>query len=86
MTCCISSKIGPICTPTPCPEVIGSTDLLESRLISLDQNVQGILSRLNTLENPYKEIFSDTNEISVSLNRIKADLKQFSRKFTFSQK
>ena len=77
-----------ICTPTPCPpaEVIGSTDLLESRLISLDQNIQGMLSRLNTLENPYKEIFSDTNEISVSLNRIKADLKQFSRKFTFFTK
>ena len=75
-----------ICTPTPCPEDIGSTDLLESRLISLDQNVQGILSRLNTLENPYRDIFSDTNKVSESLNRIKADLKQFSKKFTFSQK
>ena len=42
-----------------------------------------MLCRLNTLENQYKEIFSDTNEISVSLNRIKADLKQFSKKFTF---
>ena len=75
-----------ICTPTPCPEDIGSTDLLESRLISLDQNVQGILSRLNTLENPYRDIFSDTNKVSESLNRIKADLKQFSKKFTFFHK
>ena len=71
---------------TPCPEDIGSTDLLESRLISLDQNVQGILSRLNTLENPYRDIFSDTNKVSESLNRIKADLKQFSKKFTFFTK
>ena len=77
-----------ICTPIPChpAEVIRSPDLLESRLTSLDQNIQGILSRLNTMENPYQEIFSDTDEISVSLNRIKADLKQFSRKFTFFTK
>ena len=74
------------CICTPCPEDIGSTDLLESRLISLDQNVQGILSRLNTLENPYRDLFSDTNEISVSLNKIKADLKQFSKQFTFFTK
>ena len=74
------------CTPTPCPEDIGSTDLLEWRLISLDLNVQGILSRLNTLENPYRDIFSDTNKVSESLNRIKTDLKQFSKKFTFFHK
>ena len=75
-----------VCTPTPCPEVIGSTDLLESRLISLDQNVQGILSRLNTLENPYRDLFSDTNKISVSINKLKDDLNQFSKQFTFFTK
>ena len=77
------------CPPsTPCPpaEVIRSSDQLESKLTSLNQNIQGILSRLNTMENPYKTIFSNTDEISVGLNRIKADLKQFSSKFTFFSK
>ena len=77
-----------ICIPIPCPpaEVIRSPDQLESKLTSLNQNIQGILSRLNTMENPYQEIFSNTDEISVGLNRIKADLKQFSSKFTFFTK
>ena len=74
------------CICTPCPEDIGSTNLLESKLISLDQNVQEILSRLNTLENPYRNIFSDTNKVSESLNKIKTDLKQFSKTFTFFTK
>ena len=38
------------------------------------------------MENPYKKIFSDTDEITMSLNKIKADLQQFSSKFTFFTK
>ena len=74
------------CPPsTPCPsaEVIKSSDQLESKLTNLNQNIQGILSRLNTMENPYQTIFSNTDEISGGLNKIKADLTQFSSKFTF---
>ena len=70
-----------VCTPTPCPEVIGTTDLLESRLRSLDQNVQKILSRLNILD-----LFSDTKEISRNIHKLKDDLNQFSKQFAFLKK
>ena len=35
------------------------------------------------MENPYKTIFVNTDEISGGLNKIKTDLTQFSSKFTF---
>ena len=35
------------------------------------------------MENPYQTIFSNTDEISGSLKKLKADLTQFSSKFTF---
>ena len=38
---------------------------------------------MEILENPYRNIFSDTNKVSESLNKIKNDLKQFSKTFTF---
>ena len=68
-----------VCTTTPCPEVM--TDLLESKLRSLEQNVQKILSRLNILD-----LFSDTKEISMNIHKLKDDLNQFSTQFTFLTK
>ena len=41
---------------------------------------------MEILENPYRNIFSDTNKVSESLNKIKTDLKQFSKTFTFFTK
>ena len=41
---------------------------------------------MEILENPYRNIFSDTNKVSESLNKIKNDLKQFSKTFTFLTK
>ena len=45
--------------PLPCPtaEVIQSSNQLEPKLTTLNQKIQGILSRLNTMENPYRAIF-----------------------------
>ena len=73
------SEDGCECTPAPCPEVI--TDLLESRLGSLEQNVQKILPRLNILD-----LFSDTKEISMNIHKLQDDLNQFSKKFAFLTK
>ena len=69
----------------PCPtvETIQSSNQLEPKLTTLNQKIQGILTRLNTMENPYKTIILDTDEISQGLNKIKTDLTRFSTKFTF---
>ena len=43
---------------TPCPPAGGISSLeLESKLINLNQNIQGILSRLNAMENPIRPFF-----------------------------
>ena len=71
--------------PPPCPtaEIIQSSNQLEPKLTTLNQKIQGILTRLNTMENPYRTIVLDTDEISKGLNKIKTDLTKFSNKFTF---
>ena len=74
------------CICTPCPENIGLKNLVESKFISFEQNIQRILERLELLENPYRNIFADTNKVSESLGKIKDDLKQFSKTFTFLTK
>ena len=74
------------CPPCQSVEISESTEVLESKLTSLDKNIQGILSRINTMDNPYTKIFTETDEITMSLNKIKADLQKFSGKFTFFTK
>ena len=74
--------------PPPCPttETIQSSNQLEPKLTALNQKIQGILTRLNIMENPYRTIILDTDEISEGLNKIKIDLTKFSDKFTFFHK
>ena len=59
---------------------------MESKFISFEQNIQRILEKLEVLENPYRNIFSDTTKVSESLGKIKDDLKQLSKTFTFLTK
>ena len=59
---------------------------MESKFISFEQNIQRILEKLEVLENPYRNIFSDTIKVSESLGKIKDDLKQLSKTFTFLTK
>ena len=64
------------CPPhPPCQtvETIPLSSQLEPKLTTLNQKVQGILYRLNTMENPFRTVFLDTDEISGGLNKIKAD-------------
>ena len=74
------------CICTPCPENLGLENLVESKFISFEQNIQRILEKLEVLENPYRNIFSDTTKVSESLGKIKDDLKQLSKTFTFLTK
>ena len=74
------------CICTPCPENIGLENLVESKFISFEQNIQRILEKLEVLKNPYKNIFSDTTKVSESIGKIKDDLKQLSKTFTFLTK
>ena len=71
--------------PPPCPttETIQSSNQLEPKLTALNQKIQGILTRLNIMENPYRSIILDTDEISEGLNKIKIDLTTFSEIFYF---
>ena len=71
---------------TPCPENIGLENLMESKFISFEQNIQRILEKLAVLDDPYRNIFSDTTKVSESLGKIKDDLKQLSKTFTFLTK
>ena len=41
---------------------------------------------MEVLDNPYRNIFSDTTKVSESLGKIKDDLKQLSKTFTFLTK
>ena len=59
---------------------------MESKFISFEQNVQRILENLEVLKNPYRNIFSDTTKVSESIGKIKDDLKQLSKTFTFLTK
>ena len=68
------------CPPhPPCQtvETIPLSSQLESKLTTLNQKIKGILSRLNTMENPYRTIFLDTDEISGGLYKIKSDITKF---------
>ena len=69
----------------PCPQIetIQATNQLEPELIALNRKLQGILNRLNQLENPYRSIIGNTQEINNDLNKIKKDLTKFSEKFNF---
>ena len=74
------------CICTPCPENIRLENLMESKFISFEQNIQRILEKLAVLDDPYRNIFSDTTKVSESLGKIKDDLKQLSKTFTFLTK
>ena len=74
------------CVPCPTTETIQSSNQLEPELIALNKKLQGILNRLNIMENPYRSIFMNTEEINDGLNRIKKDLTKFSEKFNFIRK
>ena len=65
------------CVPCPTTETIQSSNQLEPKLIALNQKLQGILNRLNIMENPYRSIILNTKEINNGLNRIKTDLTKF---------
>ena len=71
------------CVPCPTTETIQSSNQLEPELIALNKKLQGILYRLNILENPYRSIIVNTEEINDDLNKIKKDLTNFSEKFNF---
>ena len=72
----------------PCPQVetIQSSNQLEPELIALNQKLQGILNRLNIIENPYRSIILNTEEIGEGLSKIKIDLTKYSEKFNFFHK
>ena len=71
------------CEPCPTTETIQSSNQLEPELIVLNQKLQGILDRLNMMQNPYRSIILNTEEINDGLNKIKKDLTKFSEKFNF---
>ena len=71
------------CVPCQTIETIQSSNQLEPELIVLNQKLQGILNRLNIMENPYRSITLSTEEINDGLNKIKKDLTEFSEKFNF---
>ena len=73
-------------TCDPCPENIGLENVMESKFNSFEQNIQKILEKLEIINNPYRNIFSDTTRVRESLSKIKEDLKQFSKTFTFLTK
>ena len=78
----------PCPTPPPCQttETIQSSNQLEPELIALKQKLQGILNRLNIMENPYRSIIVNIEEINDGLNKIEKDLTNFSEKFNFFHK
>ena len=70
-------------TCDPCPENIGLENVMESKFNSFELK---ILEKLETFNNPYGNIFSDTTRVRESLSKIKEDLKQFSKLHTFLTK
>ena len=73
-------------TCDPCPENIGLESLMESKFNSFEQNIQKILEKLEIINNPYGNIFSDTTRVRESLSKIKEDLKNFSKLHIFLTK
>ena len=74
------------CVPCLTTETIQSSNQLEPELTALNQKLQGILIRLNIMENPYRSIILNTEEIGDGLSKIKKDLTKFSEKFNFFHK
>ena len=73
-------------TCEPCPDNIGLENVMESKFNNFEQSIQKILEKLEIINNPYRNIFSDTTRVRESLSKIKDDLKQFSKTFTFLTK
>ena len=70
----------------PCPDNIGLENLMGSKFNNFEQSIQKVLEKLEIINNPYRNIFSDTTRVRESLNKIKDDLKTFSKTFTFLTK
>ena len=70
-------------TCDPCPENIELESLMESKFNSFELK---ILEKLETFNNPYGNIFSDTTRVRESLSKIKEDLKNFSKLHIFLTK
>ena len=73
-------------TCEPCPDNIGLENVMESKFNNFEQSIQKILEKLEIINNPYRNIFSDTTRVRESLTKIKDDLKQFSKTFNFLTK